>query len=168
MNYISSIIIPLIIFIVIGYGLYKNINIYDSFIKGVEEGLATCLNIFPTIFTMYLGINILLSSNIINDIASNLKFLQVPVDIIPLALLRPISGSSSLIIMDNILKLHGPDSYIGRIASVIQSSTDTTIYVISLYFGSIGIKKIRYSLLVGMLTDLFCVIVSVIVISIFF
>ena len=144
MSYISSMIIPIIILIVLGYGLYKNINIYDSFIEGVKEGLGTCLKIFPTIFTMYLGINIILSSNILNDISKHLYFLNIPIEIIPLALLRPISGSSSLIVMDNILKLHGPDSYIGRIASIIQSSTDTTIYVISLYFGSIGIKKIRY------------------------
>lgn len=168
MNYISSMIIPIIVFVVIIYGLYKNINIYDSFIEGVKEGLSTCFQIFPTIFTMYLGINILLSSNIINDISKYLYFLNIPLEIIPLALLRPISGSSSLIVMDNILKLYGPDSYIGRIASIIQSSTDTTIYIISLYFGSVGIKKIRYSLAVGLLTDLFCVIVSIIVVSLFF
>ncbi len=168
MNYISSMIIPIIVLVVITYGLYKNINIYDSFIEGVKEGLSTCLKIFPTIFTMYLGINILLSSNIINDICKYLSFINIPIDIIPLALLRPISGSSSLIIMDNILKLRGPDSYIGRIASVIQSSTDTTLYIISLYFGSIGIKKIRYSLIVGLLTDLCCIIVSILIISLIY
>ena len=165
MNYISSMIIPIIVLIVIIYGLYKNINIYDSFIEGVKEGLGTCLKIFPTIFTMYLGINILLSSNIINDICKYLSFIKIPIEILPLALLRPISGSSSLIIMDNILKNSGPDSFVGRVASVLQGSTDTTIYIISLYFGSIGIKKIRYSLIVGLLTDLFCVIVSILVVS---
>jgi spore maturation protein B len=172
MKYISSIIIPLIVLIVISYGLYKKVNIYDSFIEGVKEGISTTLGIFPTIFTMILGINILLKSNIINDItlylSSFLKLIKVPSEIIPLALLRPISGSSSLIIMDSILTKYGADSYLGRIASIIQGSTDTTIYVISLYFGSVGIKKIRYSLVVGLLTDLFCVIAAIIVVNLFF
>ena len=172
MNYISNLIVPIIVLVVIIYGLYKKVNIYNSFIEGVKEGLKTCLDIFPTIFTMYLGINILLSSNIIIDLSKYLNIflskINIPSQILPLALLRPISGSSSLLILDNIFKNYGPDSYVGRISSIIQSSTDTTIYIISLYFGSIGIKKIRYSLIVGLLTDLFCVIMSIIIIKMFF
>jgi spore maturation protein B len=172
MKYISSSIIPIIVLIVISYGLYKKVNIYDSFIEGVKDGIKTTVGIFPTIFTMILGINILFKSNIINDITIYLapffKLIKVPIEIIPLALLRPISGSSSLIIMDSILSQYGTDSYIGRIASIIQGSTDTTIYIISLYFGSVGIKKIRYSLVVGLLTDLFCVIAAIIVVNLFF
>lgn len=172
MTYISSIMIPTIVLIIIIHGLIKKINIYDSFISGVKEGLTTSLLIFPTIFTMILAINILLDSNIINDfsslIAPLLNVINIPKEILPLAILRPISGSSALIFMDNIISQYGPDSYIGQIASVLQASTDTTIYIIGLYFGSIGIKKIRYSLFVGLLTDMFCVIVSIIVVNMFF
>ena len=82
--------------------------------------------------------------------------------------MRPISGSSSLILMNNILATYGPDSYLGRIASVIQGSTDTTIYIISLYYSSLGIKKIKYSLIVGLLADLCAVILSIIVINLLF
>lgn len=172
MNYISSILIPLVVLIIISYGFVKKVNIYDSFILGVKEGLSTALSIFPTIFTMILAINILLNSNIINDlskfISPLLNLVNIPKEILPLAILRPISGSSSLLIMDNILSVHGPDSYLGRIASILQGSTDTTIYIVSLYFGSIGIKKTRYSLLVGLLTDMFCVIASILAVNLFF
>ena len=82
--------------------------------------------------------------------------------------MRPISGNSSLIIMDNLLKTYGPDSFIGRTASIIQGSSDTTIYIIGLYFSSVGIKKIKYSLIVGLLADLMAVIISIIVIRFLF
>ena len=82
--------------------------------------------------------------------------------------MRPISGSTSLVLLNDILKNVGPDSYIGRIASVIQGSTDTTIYIIGLYFSSIGVKKIKYSLIVGLMADIMAIILSVIVINILF
>ena len=85
-----------------------------------------------------------------------------------LVIMKPISGSSSIVILNDILNKYNPDSYIGRIASVIGGSTDTTIYILSLYFGSIGIKKIKYSLVVGLIADLLCIIISIIVINILF
>ena len=80
--------------------------------------------------------------------------------------MRPLSGSSSLIILDNILKTKGPDSFIGNVASVLQGSTDTTIYIISLYFSAVGIKKIKYSLIVGLLADFMAIIISFVVVKI--
>ena len=91
-----------------------------------------------------------------------------PKEVFPLVILRPISGSSSLAMLSNILSKYGPDSFIGRVASVMQGSTDTTIYIISMYFSSIGIKKIKYSLVVGLLADLISVILSIIMVKIFF
>ena len=165
-------IIPIIVLIVIIYGYYKKINIYDSFIEGVKEGLKICLNIFPTIFALIISINVLLKSNIINDITSLLipifNLLKFPKELFTLSILRPVSGSSSLIVLNEILKQHGPDSLIGRIASVIQGSTDTTIYIISLYFSSVGIKKIKYSLIVGLLADIICIIISIVVVNLYF
>ena len=96
------------------------------------------------------------------------KFLSFPSEVLPLALMKPVSGSSSIVILNDILSRYHPDSYIGRISSVIGGSTDTTIYIISLYFGSIGIKKIKYSLVVGLIADLLCIIISIIVINILF
>ena len=91
-----------------------------------------------------------------------------PTEVIPLAILRPISGSSSLVVLNDILTRYGTDTLIGKLASVMQGSTDTTIYIISMYFTSVGIKKIRYSLIVGLLADLLSVIISFIMVNIFF
>ena len=92
----------------------------------------------------------------------------MPLDIIPMAIMRPISGSSALAILNNILETNGPDSLIGRMASVMQGSTDTTLYILTLYFGSIGIKKIRYSIWAGLLTDLIAIFTSVVVVKLVF
>ena len=165
-------IIPIIVMIIIIYGYYKKINIYESFIVGVKEGIKICYNLFPTIFALIISINILIKSNIINDLTNMLipifTILRFPKELFILSILRPISGSSSLIVLNEILKVNGPDSLIGRIASVIQGSTDTTIYIISLYFSSVGIKKIKYSLIVGLLADLACIIISIIIVNIYF
>ena len=169
---ISNLIIPCIVLFIIFYGLKKRINIYDEFLIGVREGLEIALKLFPTMFAMILAINILIKSNIINDliifIKPILQFIKFPQELFLLGFMRPISGSSSLVLLNDILKTSGPDSYIGRIASVIQGSTDTTIYIIGLYFSSIGIKKIKYSLIVGLMADVMAIILSVIVINLLF
>ena len=164
----AGVIIPFIVLFVILYGFFKKVDLYDNFLVGVKEGLSMALKIFPTIFAMTVCINIMLKSNIINDVVNFispvLDFLEFPRELVTLSIMRPISGNSSLIIMDNLLKTYGPDSFIGRTASIIQGSSDTTIYIIGLYFSSVGIKKIKYSLVVGLLADLMAVIISVIVI----
>ncbi len=169
---ISSLVVPFIIFIVLIYGIKKNINVYDSFLEGAKSSFEIIFNIFPSILAMILGVNIFINSGLINVIFGVLRpifnIVKVPVEIIPMALMRPISGSSSLAILNNILSSFGPDSLIGRISSIIQGSTDTTFYVISLYFGSIGIKKIRYSLWVGLFADIIGIISSIVVVKMFF
>ena len=170
--YIANIILPLMVLGIVMYGVYKKVDVFDVFIVGVKEGLSMSLQIFPTILAMIISVNIFLKSNILQDITIYLQpifsFLNFPTEILPLAILRPVSGSSSLIMLNNILSTYGVDSFIGRVASVIQGSTDTTIYILGLYFGSVGIKKIKYSLLVGLLADLSCIIIALIVVSILF
>ena len=165
-------VIPGIVFLIVFYGFYKKIDVYEAFISGVKEGLAMALKIFPTMFAMVVSIDILIKSNALNALITLVEpicfRLSVPKEILPLAFIRPISGSSSLVLMSDLLKTYGPDSFIGRVASLIQGSTDTTIYIIGLYFSSIGIKKIKYSLIVGLLADLFAIILSILVVSYFF
>ncbi len=172
MQIISNLIIPIIVLTVIIYGSLKKVNVYDAFVDGSKEVFDLTYSMFPTILGMMFGINLLLGSNIIGTICNWLDplfyFLHIPTEILPLALMRPISGSSSLAILNNILSVHGPDSFIGRLASVIQGSTDTTFYVITLYFGCIGIKKIKYALWVGLCADLAGIIVSIIITNYFF
>ena len=165
-------VIPGIVFLIVFYGFYKKIDVYEAFISGVEEGLSMALKIFPTMFAMVVSIDILIKSNALNALITLVEpicfRLSIPKEILPLAFIRPISGSSSLVLMSDLLKTYGPDSFIGRVASLIQGSTDTTIYIIGLYFSSIGIKKIKYSLIVGLLADLFAIILSILVVSYFF
>lgn len=165
-------VIPIVVLFIISYGLTKKIEIYDVFLEGVKEGLNMAIKIFPTMFAMVMSVDILIKSNILNDITIILEpilsFIHFPRELLPLAIMRPISGSSSLVLMNEILKTHGPDSYLGRIASVIQGSTDTTIYIITLYFSSVGIKKIKYSLIVGLFADLCAIILSIVTINLFF
>ena len=165
MIYISKIIIPLITLLVIVYALIKKVDIYEEFINGVKEGLDLSLSIFPSMFAMIIAVTILVKSNIITDITSKININLFPKEIIPIAFLRPISSSSSLMLLNSILKTYGPDSITGKIASIITGSTDTTIYIIGLYYASIKIKKIKHSLIVGLLADLACVIISIIIVK---
>lgn len=166
MIYISKIIIPTITLLVIIYALIKKVDIYNEFLIGVKEGLKLSLDIFPSMFAMIVSVTVLVKSNIITDITSLINIKLFPKEIIPIAILRPISSSSSLMLLNNILSTYGPDSLVGKIASIITGSTDTTIYIIGLYYSSIKIKKIRYSLIVGLLADLSCIVISIIIVKI--
>lgn len=172
MNYISIIIIPLFVLLIILYGFKKNINLYDAFLDGAKEGLITTFNIFPAVLGMVFAINIFLDSNVLSFLLSTLNPIlnnfNIPLDIIPMALLRPISGTASLAIMNDIFINLGPDSYAGRLASVLQGCTDTTVYVLALYFGSVKITKIGHSLSVGLFADAVGIIMAFIITSIFF
>ncbi len=172
MNLFSKIVIPVFIVFVVFYGFKKKINIYESFLEGAKEGLIISFNIFPSIIAMVFAINIFLDSNFVYDVLGFLnpllKFINIPIEIMPMAILRPISGTASLAIMNDIFINYGPDSYIGRLASVLQGCTDTTIYVLALYFSSIGIKKIRYSLGVGLFADLVGITVAFLITMLFF
>ena len=164
--------VPIVVIIILIYGIYKKVDIFDTFLIGVKEGIKVSINLFPTIFTMIIAISILTNSGVITDFcnlfSTFLHKLVFPIEVFPLAILRPISGSSSLALLNDILSRYGPDSFIGRVASVIQGSTDTTIYIISMYFASIGIKKIKYSLAIGLIADFISVVLSIIMIRIFF
>lgn len=172
MNTLSKIVIPLFVFFIVFYGFIKKVNLYDSFLEGAKEGLNISVNIFPNVLAMVFAINIFLDSNFVYEILrvfeGFLMKVNIPLDILPMAILRPISGTATLAIMNDIFMSYGPDSYAGRLASVLQGCTDTTIYVLALYFGSIGVKKIRYSLVVGLIADLIGITIAFILTAIFF
>lgn len=172
MGIFSIIILPIIVLSIIIYGYKKRINIYDSFLKGVIEGLKTSLTVFPNLLAMIFAVNILISSGIIETVFSFLNnFLNtfsLSTDILSMSLIRPISGTASLAIMNNIFEVFRPDSIMGRLASTVQGSTDTTFYVLALYFGSIGVKKTRYALGVGLFADLVGIVMAFVLVYIFF
>ena len=166
----SNIIIPILILIIIVYSFLKGNNINEDFLDGAKECLKIIYSIIPTIVAMSFAINIFLKSNVINLFLIFLKPVLsfIPVELIPMAILRPISGSATLVILSNILNTYGADSFIGRVASTMQGCTDTTIYVLALYFSSVKITKTRYALFVGLFADLVGIIASIIVVSLVF
>ena len=169
---VSFIVLPLLVLYIIIYGFKKRRNIYDDFLDGAKEGLFMSFKIIPNLFAMLLAINILIKSNIINDmfafLTPYLAQFSLTSDIIPMAILRSLSGTSTFAIMTNIFDIFGPDSLMGLLASTIQGSSDTTFYVIALYYGSIGITKSRYALKVGLFADLCGIIASFILVNLFF
>lgn len=168
----GNFLIPIILGLILIYAIKKKVPVYDSFIKGAKEGLELSIDVFPYLIGMLFATNILLNSNFLENIFDFMKpvfeLLKIPVEIMPMALIRPISGNASFAIMIDLIKTYGVDSFIGLVAASLQGATDTTIYVLCLYFGSIGIKKIRYSIWAGLLTDLMAIFVSVVVVKLVF
>lgn len=172
MNTISKLIIPLFVLTVIFYAFRRKVMIYDTFLEGAKEGLITVFHIFPSILAMVFAINIFLNSHLLETIfgviSPFLEKINLPISILPMAFVRPISGTASLAIMNEIFVNFGPDSFVGKLASTIQGCTDTTIYVLALYFGSIKISKTRYALSTGLFADLVGILASFLVVSLLF
>lgn len=165
-NYISNIAIPLTILIIIVYGLTEKQLVFDTFIEGAKEGLQIVVNIFPTLLGLFLSINVLRESGIIEKftklVLPALSLLKIPPEILPLAVLRPISGSASMAVATDIMSKYGVDSLIGLIASTIMGSTETTIYTIALYTSAIKVKKVRFVLIAALAADFIGMLTSVI------
>lgn len=165
LNYISNLAMPLIILIIVFYSLIERKKAFDIFLDGAKEGLNIVLNIFPTLIGLFVAIGALRSSGIldliINFITPILDILNFPSEIMPLAILRPISGSSSIAIATDIMKNFGVDSNIGIIAATIMGSTETTLYTIAVYTSSVKIKKTRFVLLAALTADIVGIIVSI-------
>lgn len=164
----STFLIPTIVLGIVIYGFIKKIDVYDSFISGAYESVDMCLKMFPTLLAMILGVNIFINSGFINFLKPLFSYFNVPFDIIPIALMRPISGSFGIGALNNLYEKYGPDSLISVLASVIQGSSDTTIYIISLYFGIVNVKKIRYALWLGLICDFLMVLFSFILVPLLF
>lgn len=172
METVSLIILPIIVLSILITAFIKKVNIYDKFLEGAKEGLIMTFKIAPNIFAMIFAVNIFIKSSFLSDIFSFitpvLTKMNLTSEIIPMCFLRSISGTSTLGIMANIFETYGPDSIMGYLASIIQGSSDTTLYVIALYFGSVGITKSRYALKAGLFADLIGIIVSFVLVSFFF
>lgn len=150
--------IPLFLLLIPLYGLIKGVDVLGSFIKGAMEALEMCLRIVPYIVAIFVAIGLFRASGALDILASILSPLLraagIPAEVLPLAIIRPLSGNGSLALLTEILSKWGPDSFIGRLASVMQGSTDTTFYILSLYFGSVGILKPRHAVAAGLAADL--------------
>lgn len=163
---ISSYIIPIIIVVIIIYGIKDKVKIFDLFIEGADEGVKLSLKLFPTLVGIFFSIGMLRSSGIFevitNFIRPVLNIISIPTEIVPLALIRPISGSGAIGVATDIMKKYGVDSYIGNVASVIMGSTETTLYIIAVYTSGIKTKKSNKLLISALIADMVGIISAVV------
>ena len=171
-NYISIIAIPMIILIIVTQALKERLNVFDIFLKGAVEGVEISLKIFPTLIGLFVAIGMLRSSGIleyiINLITPVLVLIKFPSEVVPLALLRPISGSAATAVATDIIKTNGVDSFVGLLSSVIMGSTETTLYTIAVYTGTAKVKNTRGILIAALAADITGIFVSLIICKIMF
>lgn len=167
LNFVSNLAMPLIILIIIVYGLKEKRKIFDDFLDGAKEGIGIVVNIFPTLIGLFVAIGALRSSGILDIIIGILNplltMVSFPTELMPLAMLRPISGSSSIAIATDIMTNYGTDTQIGMMASVIMGSTETTLYTIAVYTSCVKITKTRFILLAALTADIVGIIMSVVI-----
>lgn len=166
---ISRWAVPVFIFAIPLVAYLRGVKVYECFVAGAAEGFSTAVKIIPYLVAMMMAVSIFRQSGLLEALASVLdpifRFLRLPAEVIPLALMRPLSGGGALGIAAELINSCGPDSYIGRLASIMQGSTDTTFFVLTVYFGSVGVRKYRYSLAVGLLADLTTFIASLYIVN---
>ncbi len=154
---LSEGIMPLLLIIIIGYGLIKRVNVFEAFLDGAKEGLKTAADILPALVGLIAAITMLRTSGALEFISRLLapvtNLFGIPSEVIGLALLRPVSGSGALALINDLFSVHGPDSLVGRIASVMMGSTETTFYTLAVYCGSVGIKDSRFSVYAALIAD---------------
>jgi spore maturation protein B len=169
---ISAWAIPVIIVFIPLYAAYRKVPVYESFVDGAKDGFDTAIKIIPHLVGMMVAISVFRASGamelLLGWMRPLLDRIGVPSEVLPLAILRPITGAGSLAFTTDLIKQFGPDSMIGRIASTVQGSTDTTLYVVTVYFGAIGIRKASYALKVGLISDAIGFIASIVVCYIVF
>ncbi|WP_350344751.1 spore maturation protein [Proteinivorax tanatarense] len=174
MSLVSSVsqwAVPMMVLFVVSYSYYKKVDVFDTFVEGAKEGFETAVKLIPFLVAMLVAIGVFKESGafeiIIGILEPVLSLAGIPGEILPLAFMRPISGSGALAMTTETLQTYGPDSMLGYMASTIQGSTDTTFYILTVYFGSVGIRRVRYSMSVGLIADIAGFLAAVFICSIF-
>ncbi|WP_334071629.1 MULTISPECIES: spore maturation protein [Paenibacillus] len=156
-NLLSAWAVPVMIAFIPLYAYIRKVPVYESFVDGAKDGFSTAIGIIPHLVGMMVAISVFRASGalefFVGWMSPFLEALRVPPEVLPLGILRPLTGTGSLAFTTDLIKTYGPDSMIGRIASTIQGSTDTTLYVLTVYFGAVGIRNGRYALKVGLFSD---------------
>ena len=167
LNTISTWILPFIILTILTIGIIKKVPIYETFTEGAKDGFKVSINIIPYLVAIIVAIAMLRASGFIEGIGAMfsgiLEALKVPVEVLPIMIVRSLSGSAALGIFSDIANTLGPDSYATKLAAIMVGSSETTFYVLSVYFGSIGIKKFRYAILTGILADIIGIVAAIFV-----
>jgi spore maturation protein SpmA len=170
----SGLLLVIIVAIIVG-GAYKKVSVFDAFIEGAKNGFEVIIKIIPYLVAMLVAIRVFRDSGAMNYVLNAITYLiQLTgmntefIGALPVAIMKPLSGSGARGMMLDIFQNQGPDSFVGKLASIFQGSADTTFYIIALYFGSVGIKKIRYALWAGIFADIIGVVIAILIGYVFF
>lgn len=167
LNLLSLWALPALLIGILTLGIVKKVPIYEEFTEGAKDGFKVAVNIIPYLVAIIVGISMLRASGAIEMLANILtpaltKF-HIPADTLPLMIVRSLSGSAALGVFSDIANNLGPDSYATKLAAIMVGSSETTFYVLAVYFGAVGISKIKYALIVGLLADLIGIISAILV-----
>lgn len=166
-EYISYAMIPFIILLIVVFSEKKNVSSFECFTEGTKEGLSVISKIFPTMLAVVIAINLLKVSGTMELFISSIKplatLLNIPTEVVPIGIMRSVSGGGALAILTDTLKENGPDSLVGKIASTIMGASDTTLYVLAIYTATAGIKKTKKALWIGLLCDLVAFIMAIVI-----
>lgn len=169
MESFGAAVLPVVIGIILVYAFIKGLDVFDSFITGAREGIKTTVNILPTLIGLIVAVSMLRASGLLDAITSVVapaaQAVGISPEIVPLMLLRPVSGSGSSAYTISILEQFGPDSQTGMIASVLSSATETTFYAIAVYFGATKYKKLSYTVPVSLLGDFVTAVMAIITVK---
>ncbi len=158
MGTLNHYIVPVVLCGILLYGLIKGVRVFDIFLEGAKDGLMVAVRIIPALVALMTAIGMFRASGALDVLSYALRplagLLGLPVEVMPLAILRPISGSGGLVLFKDLLAQYGPDSFIGRVASVMQGSTETTFYTIAVYYGAVGVNRTRHTLPAALTADI--------------
>ena len=169
---LSSLVVPLLLALTAAYGLGKRVDVYAALTRGAQEGLAVLLRIVPALVGLLTAVSMLRASGAMECLstlcAPVLDLLGIPPETAPLMLVRPVSGNGALAVASDLMAVHGPDSYVGRVAAVMLGSTETTFYTVAVYFGAAGIHKTRHTIPAALTADLTGFVASALAVRLFF
>ena len=164
---ISLYVLPLMLITILTFAVIKKVPVYEEFIEGAKDGFKVSVSIIPYLVAIIVAVSMFRTSGIL-EIFKNFANNLIPPDIIPIMFTRPLSGSATLGLFSDIVKQYGADSYIAKLAAIMVGSSETTFYVLAVYFGSVGIKKYRYALLTGIIADITNIVLAIWVAHLFF
>lgn len=172
MDKAGEFVVPVVVLLITAFGLFRRVPVFDAFVAGAKEGLRSSVSILPTLVGLIMGVSMLSASGALDLLSSLLASaagaLGLPPQVMPLALIKPVSGSGSTAVLTQLFRECGPDSFAGRVASVLAGSTETTFYAIAVYFGSVGVKKTRHTIPAALAADAAALIFSPLTVRLLF
>ncbi len=172
MDKISAWAVPCVILAIVLFGFLRKVPVFDAFVSGAKEGLRSSAAILPSLVGLIMAVSMLSASGALDLLSSFLapvaRALGLPPQVMPLVLIKPVSGSGSTAVLTQIFKDYGPDSFVGRVASVVSGSTETTFYAVAVYYGAVGIRRTRHTVPAALAADLTACVVSALTVRLFF